>query len=172
MQELFSSFWEKAYIKHFDGDKLLIPAVHGNSEISAFSTLGIILVHGFFVCNFPPVRLAFPVIASVVCGTKVHIPDKILLESLIDFVSEHDGTILREAVGYQSDSTFPTNLRSKPIDILSKFECSEIPTPLNFKAALTNAAKYLFLVKPLGLTLCHVFWSSEYLSWFVGGVFY
>lgn len=81
----------------------------------------------------------------------VYIPDNILLESLIDFVFKPDGTVLREAVGYQSGSTFPTNLRSKLIDILSKLECSEIPTPLNLKALLTNSAKCQFLVKPFGL---------------------
>lgn len=28
-RELFFTFWEKVYIKYFDSDKLLIPAVHG-----------------------------------------------------------------------------------------------------------------------------------------------
>ena len=47
-RDLFSYFWEQTYIKHFDGDKLLVPAVHTNSQISVFPILGTILAHGFF----------------------------------------------------------------------------------------------------------------------------
>ena len=150
-RDLYSCFWEQAYIKHFDGDKLLVPAVHANSEISVFPILGTILAHGYFVCNFLPVRLAFPIIASVFHGTDIHIPDKVLLESLIDFVSVHDGSVLRDATLYQSTPDFPVHMKSKLIDILSKLECTEIPSPSNIKLLLTNVARYQFAVKPLGL---------------------
>ena len=150
-RDLYSCFWEHAYVKHFDGDKLLIPAVHANSQISVFPILGTILVHGFFACNFLPVRLAFPIIAAVLCDTDVYIPDWILSESFIDFLSEHDGTILHDAIQYKGTPDFPNDQKSKVISILSKFECSEIPTPFNLKALLISVAKYLFLVKPLGL---------------------
>ena len=150
-RDLYSCFWEHAYIKHFDGDKLLIPAVHANSQISVFPILGTILVHGFFACNFLPVRLAFPIIAAVLRGTDVYIPDCILSESLIDFLSEHDGAILRDAIQYKGAPDFPNDQKTKVISILSKLECSEIPTPYNLKALLISVAKFQFLVKPLGL---------------------
>lgn len=69
---------------------------------------------------------------------------------MIHYVSEHDGTVLRETVGYQSGSTFLTNLRSN--------QCSEIWTPLNLKTVLTNTTKYQVLAKPLGLL--YVMWSK------------
>lgn len=29
-RDMFSAFWEEVYIKHFDGERLLIPAIHPN----------------------------------------------------------------------------------------------------------------------------------------------
>ena len=81
----------------------------------------------------------------------VCIPDHILSESLMEFLSEHDGTILREALHYEGAPDFPNDLKSKVINIVSKFECSEIPAPSNLKVILLHVAKFQFLVKPLGL---------------------
>ena len=152
-RDLFSYFWEQTYIKHFDGDKLLVPAVHTNSQISVFPILGTILAHGFFPCNFIPVRLAFPIIASVLRGTDVHIQDNILLESLIDFLSEHDGTFLRNTILKQGTGTpdFPHEQKLHLISLLSKLGCSDIPSPSNIQGIIINVAKFQFLVKPLGL---------------------
>ena len=150
-RDLFSCFWEQAYIKHFDGDKLLVPAAHANSQISVFPILGTTLAHGFFACNFIPVRLAFPIIASILRGPDVDIPDHILLESLIDFLSEHEGSILRDAIRYQGTTDFPSDQKSEVICVLSKLESHDIPTPSNLKPQLINVAKFQFHVKPLGL---------------------
>ena len=127
-RDMYSCFWEQAYIKHFDEDRLLIPAVHANSQISVFPVLGTILVHGFFACNFLPVRLAFPIIAAVLRGTDVYIPDHILLESLIDFLLEHDGNILRKALNYKATQDFPNDQESKVLANLSaqKFQIHRI----------------------------------------------
>ena len=64
-RDMYSYFWEKAYVRHFDGEKLLDPAIHPNTDMAAFTNLGTVLVHGFMVCGFVPVRLAFPIIAYV-----------------------------------------------------------------------------------------------------------
>ena len=60
-----------------------------------FSVLSLHM-HGFFACNFLPVRLAFPIIAMVLYGPNVNISENILLESLLDFVTVEDGKILRD----------------------------------------------------------------------------
>ena len=44
-----------------------MPAVNPNTDLKILLLLGKILVHGFMVCGFLPVRLAFPVICS--CNT-------------------------------------------------------------------------------------------------------
>ena len=68
-RDIFSAFWDKAYLKHFDGETLLVPAVHPNTELTTFPVLGTVLFHGFMVSGFLPVRIAFPVLALVLCGT-------------------------------------------------------------------------------------------------------
>ena len=50
------------------------------------------------VCGFLPVRLAFPVVAAVLLGPDVVIPDNILMESFIDYLACHESEVLRNAV--------------------------------------------------------------------------
>ena len=52
-RDLFSAFWEDSYVKNFDGEKLLVPAVHLNT------LHGTILSHGFMVCGFMPIASPF-----------------------------------------------------------------------------------------------------------------
>ena len=88
-RDMFSAFWEEAYLKNFDGETLLVPAVHPNTQLGTFSILGTVLSHGFMVSGFLPIRIAFPSLAMVFCGTDVVIPDVILIESVIDYIACH-----------------------------------------------------------------------------------
>ena len=81
--EMFFSFWEEAYLKIFDGKTLLIPAIHPDTDMATFPILGTVLSHGFMVCGYLPVRIAFPVLAAALCGPAVNIPDMIVIESFI-----------------------------------------------------------------------------------------
>ena len=56
--------WEEAYLKKFDGESLLVPAIHPNTDMASFPILGTVLAHGFMVCGYLPVRIAFPVLAA------------------------------------------------------------------------------------------------------------
>ncbi len=94
-RDMFSAFWEEVYLRHFDGERLLVPAVRPGMDISKFKLLGTILAHGFMVSGFLPVRIAFPVLAAILLGTDVNMPDNILLETFVDFLSVHE---LREAI--------------------------------------------------------------------------
>ena len=70
-RDLFSAFWEEAYIKDFDGSSTYIPCVHPHCDISRYSVLGAILAHGFMSSGVLPNRLAFPVIAFTLLGSDV-----------------------------------------------------------------------------------------------------
>jgi len=149
-RDMFSYFWEKCYLKHCDGEKLLVPAVHPNTDMEAFSILGNILVHGFMVSGFLPVRLAFPVILYVLCGPQVIISDSILLESLVDYVPTSDCKILEDAFKVTSGS-YDDEMRTSLIEILSRLGCTEIPNPRIIKGLLLRVAKHIFQGIPLGL---------------------
>lgn len=168
-RDMFSGFWEEAYVKHFDGDRLLVPAINANCEMAKFPILGAILAHGFFACNFLPMRLGFPMIGSVLYGPNVQISDKMFLESLIDFVSVDDGCILHEATASCAATDFQPILKSRLIEMLGNLGCRKIPSPSNLKQLVISIAKYQFFVKPLGIIYTlrsrvpvgyHKFWTQ------------
>ena len=95
---MFSAFWGKAYLKNFDGESLLVPAIHPNTNIAIFPTLGTILSRGFMVCGYLPVRIAFPVLAAAICGPGVQSSDAILLESFVDYLTIHKSSVIPNSI--------------------------------------------------------------------------
>mgnify|MGYP003461418041 FL=1 len=109
-RDLFSAFWEDSYIKNFDGEKLLVPAVHPNTDMAVHRLHGTILSHGFMVCGFLPIRVAFPVLAAVFFGPEVEVPDSIILDSFIDYLATYESSFISQALtkvenNYQLPST-------------------------------------------------------------------
>ena len=148
---MFSAFWDEAYLKHFDGERLLVPSVRPGTDMSELKLLGTILSHGFMVCGFLPIRIAFPVVVATLLGPNVEIPDIILLESFVDFLSSHDSTILKDAVlQVQSNQFITSDVKSSLIDLLSRFGCTEMPTRNNLLRLIVGVAKHNFVGKPLG----------------------
>ena len=128
-RDMYSAFWNEAYLKHFDGESLLVPAIHRNSELTVLLILGTIISHGFMVCGFLPIRIAFPVLAAVLCGTDVHLLDVILVESFVDYLSSYESSLLRKAVqSPQQQQAFSSQIVTELISILG---CTEIPNSRN-----------------------------------------
>ena len=82
-QDMFSGFWEIAYVKNFDGSNTLIPTVHPHTDISQYKVLGSMISHGCMSCGFLPIRLAFPFLAYALLGCDITIPDELLIDSFI-----------------------------------------------------------------------------------------
>ena len=119
--------------------------------MSTFSILGTILSHGFMVCGFLPIRIAFPVIA-VLRGPSVTNPDPILLDSSVNYVSTHESLYIGQAITHVKQFTsFPQEMRSNLITTLSRLGCVEVPTPGNLRRLVESVTRYQFLGKPLGL---------------------
>ena len=57
-----------------------------------------------------PIQLSFPVIANTLLGCDVVIPDGIIIESFIDFISSYESSIFHQALKYQG-ATFPHKLQ-------------------------------------------------------------
>lgn len=68
-RDLFSAYWEEAYLKHFDGESLLIPLMQpcNMTDMDALPILGKILSHGFMTCGFLPVKVIFRVLLWTGC---------------------------------------------------------------------------------------------------------
>ena len=96
-------------------------------------------------CGYLPVQIAFPIITAVLLGLETVISDEIYLESLIDYISTHNSTVLHEAI-----KEFTSTMASVTLAILSQLGYTEIPTPANIKYLLTTAAQHQFKIKILG----------------------
>ena len=94
-RDMFSAFWEIAYIKAFDGGNLLVPASHPGVDMAQLEMLGTILSHGFLSSGFLPLRLAFPVLCCIVFGPSCPVSDEIVMDS---FIRSYEGDILRNAL--------------------------------------------------------------------------
>lgn len=151
-REMFSCFWKLAYQRHFDGDRLLVPSVCPGMQISLVTTLGTILSHGYLVCGFLPIRLAFPVIASALKGPYIKISDAIMLESFFDYISMYESSLLKKALILAKQGvSFSDDIMPQLIQLTSRFECTVIPQCHNLRQIIVDISRHVFLGKPMGL---------------------
>lgn len=152
--------WEEAYLKFFDGSSLLTPALHATIDMTRLPLLGNILSHGFLVCGYLPVRVAFPSLAAILLGPMTQIPLPILVETFAESLCCYEGAIIKEAL--QSEM-FSSDLKAKVIGILSRFGCRDCPsTGQQLRAQLADVVKYEFIMKPMAaITGIHSGISSE-----------
>lgn len=148
-RDMFSAFWSDVYLRHCDGERLFILANNPNTDCKNLPLLGTILSHGFLVCGVLPTKIAFPVIATVLLGPAVEVPDNIVLESFFDFLSSYESSIIRDAIS-KAQQSFTCGLQEQLINVLSRLGCVEVPTPANIKQLVTSVAKHLLIGKCLG----------------------
>ena len=119
--------------------------------MAIFLILGTILSLGFMVCSYLPVRIAFPVLAATLCGPIVKIPDAILLDSFTDYLATYESLLLRDSIAQSKQKLpFSSQAQAQLINILSRLDCTEIPSPSNIKRLAISVANHLFLGKLLG----------------------
>ena len=94
-RDMFSAFWEKAYCVLFEGATTLIPMVHPQIDLSAYSILGRILSHGYLATGIFPDRVALPTLIQSLLGPGVTISQEILMEAFIDYVSVTERNTLK-----------------------------------------------------------------------------
>ena len=133
-RDVFSRFWEAAYLQIFDGSCSLIPTVHPQVDMTKFPISGKVLSHGYLTCGFLPLCIAFPAMASCLLGPTVKIPDKILLESFLDYLVHYEMKAVKDALNALSTGQLPPILVSKLTTLLSpRYGCRSLPTPENVK---------------------------------------
>ena len=92
-RDLFSAFWEEAYIKHFDSSSTYVPCIHPHADISQYSVSGAIMSHGFMSSGILPNHLAVSVIVFTLLGSDMVIPDEIIVDSFTDHISSFKSSI-------------------------------------------------------------------------------
>ena len=89
-----------------------------------------------------PIRIAFPVIAATLLG-----PD----ESFVVYICLHESSILRHALKQTSKELPLTSQMNQLVCVLSRFDCTVVPTTENLFKLIVDVSRHVFLGKPLGL---------------------
>ena len=135
----------------FDGGNTYIPIVHPHTDISRYAVLGSILSYGYMSCGILPNRLSFPVLVYTLLGCGVIIPDPLMIESFIDYVSNYESSIFRQALiesKKQLHRSFTPQLQDSLITILGSMGCRELPTPETIQKLILEVARYELTTKP------------------------
>ena len=152
-RDMVSGFWEVAYRNICDGSRLLIPAVEPHTDTTAeLPSIGRFLSHAYLCTGFLPTRIAYLALAGMLLGSGVKIDASILLEALVDYLSEVDQKVMKEALAISRAKlccSFPDDVKENLLTILSTLGCRQIPTPGNLTKVLVQIAKYVFLSAPM-----------------------
>jgi hypothetical protein len=144
-RDFFSAFWEEVYVKMFDGSALLAPASHAGIKMNDFAVLGRVLSHGYLCCGFLPTRIAFPVLACALLGPSVSLSTDIYVQSFSDYLSTVDYNTISHALKVD---IFSTDVRTSIINIISRFDSREVPTPNNLRHILSSLSEHHFKSLP------------------------
>ena len=79
-REMFSAFWEQAYLQPFEGATILIPLLHPQTD----TVFGRILSHGYLVTGFLPIRIALPTLICMLLGPVI--PSDIMEGAFLDYL--------------------------------------------------------------------------------------
>lgn len=139
-REAFSTFWELAYLKHFDGNCLLAPVVSGSIQNHPLQVLGHILSCGYVFWGFNPIRISFPSLLCVLRNDQSNICGEILLDAFKNTLNPVDAVVIKEAFACKSDS-FAQDLLTKLISVFSRFDCLEVPKPSNLLHLCEESAR-------------------------------
>lgn len=149
--------------KYFEGATLL---VHPHMDMSIYPVLGRVLSHGYHVAGHLPVRIALPTLINMLLGPKT-VSCTILLEAFLDYISATERTVFKKALTYGADCKFPSAIQDTLLNVLSRFGCQQLPTPLNLRACIEKIAQYEFVSRPAaaifpGIPLNHQgFWMKQ-----------
>lgn len=147
-RDMLSGFWEVAYKKLFEGSSLLTPMLHPHIDLTTFPLLGRILSHGYLVTGFLPVRIALPTLLSILLGPTEEVQPDILINALIDFVTDDERKTIREALTFKNMQSFPEYMIQDLLTILTNFGCRLPPKPSTLESIIQQVARYEFITKP------------------------
>ena len=166
-RDMFSAFWDKCYQSLFDGATLLVPMLSPQADISTLPLIGRIISHGYLSSGFLPIRIALPCLLRILCGIDAKIPNHVLQEAFLDYISHTEKFLFREAL---CSSTFSEDVQESLLNTLSRFGCRQLPKPSNLLKCLQQIANFEFCIKPAaaislihsGIPPTHLpFWKSK-----------
>lgn len=124
-RDMFSAFYEAAYMRLFDGPALLTPVDFRNFSSSPLPTFGTIVSHAYLVAGILPVKIAFPSLCGMLLQNANSIPDEVLIQSFVDSLNCHEASIVRKAASVVREGTmasFPGDVQSGLLNVYSRLD--------------------------------------------------
>lgn len=148
-RDMYTAFFDEAYHRLFDGCTLLTPAVHPNINFSSLPVFGSILSHSYMASGVLPIRMAFPCLAQCLFG-QIELSNDVFFSSLLNSLSVHDTAILKTAFSEVDAgmTVFKGETQLGLLELASRFESRQVPTPAIVKDMFLQIAKYVFTLKP------------------------
>lgn len=78
--------------------------------MATFHLLGRIISHGHISSGFPPVRIAYPSLATILLSPSVEVSDNVLLETFLQTISMVDNTLVKRFLSQSSVEYSSTQL--------------------------------------------------------------
>ena len=150
-REMFTLFWDSWYTKCFEGGSVLAPILHAQVDYNSLVTIGRIMSHSYLACGILPIKINLPTLITIFIGVS-NIPDDILLEAFMNYLSIKEQAIINEANMCNGDK-FSEDLQERLLDILSLYGCRTIPLPSQLTTTLIQSANYLFVHKSLSVIM-------------------
>ena len=75
--------------------------------------------------GFLPVRIALPSLVGILCGPGTAVPQSILRDAFLDYISNVERLFFKEAL---DATTFTPEMQGKVLNTLSRFGCRQLPT--------------------------------------------
>lgn len=169
-RDVYSAFWEKCYFKLFDGCCQLVPIISPETDRSILPIVGKVISHGYLACGYFPTRISLPCLVGLLCGPFTEITHNVMLEAFIEFISDAERSILKDAL---STTVFTADLQDKVSDTLARYGCRVMVKRDNLKKVLFEIAEFEFITKPAAaIALMHsgvpathaLFWLSKSLD--------
>ena len=90
-------------------------------------------------CDQKKVRLALPTLVNILCGPGKTVPNAILQDAFLDYISSTERSLFKQAL---SCTVFSSDLQERLLDTLTRFGCRELPTPTNLLKCLQQIAEF------------------------------
>jgi len=168
--DMYSSFWEIAYKKLFEGAILLTPMIHPQMDLGIFPIIGRILSRGYLTVGILPVRITLPTLICMLLGPTASVSKEVLLDTFLDYISAEERKTIQQALLYRERDTFPHELQEGLENVLANFAVRILPKPSTLLNVIEQVAHYEFINKPAaaialvnsGIPVNHrKFWSSK-----------
>ena len=170
-RDMLSEFWDVAYGKFFEGATTLTPMIHPQLDFTVYPILGRgVMSHGYLVVGMLPIRIALPSLVSMLLGPSALVSTQVIVDSFIDYISASERRILKDALTFDKEGSFPSSVQENLLNVLSRFGCCQLPKPANLMQLIEQVARYEFISKPsAAISLIHSgipiphqgFWSSK-----------